>query len=111
MKFLILISLLAFSAASFAKSVANAERELLCKAVDEQLVMQSADMALDVKKCLKNKTVKSRVVSNGTRVVEGVLEFNAPFRPSFTSNCELAYKGMPNLKNIVNGIEEGVACN
>lgn len=111
MKTIFLISSLIFSISSFAKSSSNAERELLCKAIDMQLMIQTADMAIDLGNCLQNKTVKSKLVTEGTRAVEGTVVFNAPFRPSFTVHCELAYTGTPKVRNIVNGLEEGITCN
>lgn len=85
------------------------ERAFLCGAVDSALELNQADMGLDVAKCLKNRSLKSTLVTEGVRTVSGTLTFHSPSRPTFTLNCTASYYASPELENVVGGIE-AVTC-
>ncbi len=98
---LVLVSCTVFAAESASRN----ERAFLCSAVDKMLDINSADTALDLKKCAFGRQIKSTLVTEGIRNVEGVLTFRSPGRPYYKLTCSVAYYGQAILENIVGGIE------
>lgn len=89
------------------KEVATSvEKELLCQAVAENL--KGVD-SIDLQKCLDNQNTKSRIVGNGMKSVSGTFDFNFQWGQQ-KLNCEITYKGNPELKNILGGTASGVSC-
>ncbi len=98
------LSAVSSSAFSFEKAK-RSERTLLCTAIDQLMEEQSVDAAIDLRACLTNTNITSKLVTEGIRLVSGKLKFNSPSRHSYTVECEVAYLGTPTIENIVGGIE------
>lgn len=103
---LIAISLLTsanlIAATKLSKAVAE-DKKFFCEQIDKALSEAEADMGLDIKKCLANKSIKT-IVPNGEGVVIliGNIDFRSPSRPSFKMKCEMTYSGSRTSANVVN---------
>ena len=87
---------------SFAAEKATGEElSLLCTSVDMALEEIQADVGLDTESCMNNQEATSRLFTEGVRVVEATLTFNAPSRPSFELDCSVAYEVSPEVENLI----------
>lgn len=108
---LVLFTLFIMLSAAFAQaSVSKQEKLLLCNAVDALLEQQQPDIEVDIKKCLRNRTIESTLVSEGIFLVQGDINVKALSVPFIKLHCELSYAIAPEIGNIIGGLETGVTC-
>lgn len=91
-------------------SVSKQEKLLLCNAVDALLEQQQPDIEVDLKKCLRNRTIESTLISEGVFLVQGDINVKALSVPFIKLHCELSYAIAPEIGNIIGGLETGVTC-
>lgn len=97
-------------ASASAEKASNAERMLLCSAIDQSMQAEFVDAALDLESCLSNEEVISGSIGDGIRFVSASVTMNDPNR-TFKQTCKLGYSGAPIISNVVNGLSAGVTCN
>lgn len=94
MRILVTTLVLVSSISAFANIRRDAnpgEVKALCLAIDKQLEVEQADMAVDMKRCLRTRMASTGHYIHGT-VISGAVPFNDPNR-SFTMNCSGALSG------------------
>ena len=97
------------SAVSTTSPSSQAERKLLCAAVEQLLVIDQVDAYVDAG-CSQAPAVTT-VTEEGTQQVEGpVVIKNREDRTGNTMTCEVTFTGEPTLGNVVGGIAEGLSC-
>lgn len=92
----------------------EAERKLMCAAIKGYTELNGTDFAIDEEYCLKSAMMTSEylttILENPIQWMKGGIRFNAPDRPSYTRDCQIAYFGAAEVKNLIGGVQNGIIC-
>lgn len=104
MKFFTLTMMTFFlSISASAKTNAKAtqkERSLLCTTIQKSLEESQSDVGINLKTCLKNKSIRSKLLQEGVREVSGQISLTTT-----SMTCKIAYEVEPEVRNIVSALK------